>query len=240
LALSAFSNMKKGCRPFAAVQKIGMSDSEVFREVDEDYRRERMIAFWRRYGTATFGLVVIAMLVAAGANYYVERREAEKAGETARLEALLSGIQPGAEAQSADALAAFAAAASPAKATLALLAEGALRQRAGKLDDAARIYRQIADGSDADPVLRDLAVVRLGYLATDQAKPEPMIPRLQEIAARNSPWRYSAREAAALLTARAGERESAAQMFSDLARDPGAPPDLAARARALADLYRGK
>jgi hypothetical protein len=29
-------------------------------------------------------------------------------------------------------------------------------------------------------------------------------------------------------------------MFADLARDPGAPPDLAGRARALADLNRGK
>ena len=88
--------------------------------------------------------------------------------------------------------------------------------------------------------MKDLAVVRLGYIAADAATPEPLIPRLQAIAAKDGPWRYSAREAIALLTARAGQREAAAKMFSDLAQSPGAPPDLAGRARALADLYRGK
>jgi hypothetical protein len=217
-----------------------MSDSEIFREVDEDYRRLRMIAFWRRYGTAFVGAFALAAAAAAAFNYFDSREAAHKAGETAELESILSNVQSVTDERSADALAAFAAQASPAKADLALFAEASLRQRAGKPDDAARVLHRIADGTDADPVLRDLAVVRLGYLAADQANPEPLIPRLQEIAAKDSPWKYSAREAAALLTARAGQRESAAQMFSDLARDPGAPPDLAARARALADLYRGK
>ena len=36
-----------------------MSDSEVFLEVDEDYRRERMIAFWKRYGTAFLAAAVV-------------------------------------------------------------------------------------------------------------------------------------------------------------------------------------
>ena len=83
-------------------------------------------------------------------------------------------------------------------------------------------------------------MVRLGYIAVDEANPEPLIPRLQTIAAKDSPWRFSAKEAIALLTARAGQRESAAKMFSDLAQDVGAPPDMAGRARALAELYRGK
>jgi hypothetical protein len=217
-----------------------MSDSELFREVDEDYRRERMIAFWRRYGTAVFGLFVLVLLGTLAFNYQQSRRQAEDAAETARFEQILSGVKTGEEGRTADALSAFAAQAGPAKRTLALMTEAALRQQSGKLDDAARLYHQIADGTDADPVLRDLAVVRLGYLAADQSQPEPMIPRLQELVAKNSPWRYSAREAIALLTARAGQRESAAGLFSDLARDPGAPPDLAGRARALADLYRGK
>ena len=41
-----------------------MSDLEVFREVDEDYRRERMIAFWRRYGTVLLAAAVVVMLIA--------------------------------------------------------------------------------------------------------------------------------------------------------------------------------
>ena len=99
---------------------------------------------------------------------------------------------------------------------------------------------QIADGNQAPQDLKDLVVVRLGYIAADSDKPEPLIPRLQAIADKASPWRYSAREAIGLLTAKAGQREQAAKMFSDLAQAPGAPTDLAQRAGALAELYRGK
>ena len=217
-----------------------MSDLEVFREVDEDYRRDRMIAFWRRYGTLVLGAAVVAVAIAAGASYLNARAQQGKEAETARFEALLSGIGPGNEQESIAALAQYAANAKPAQATLAMFTEAALRQRAGNDTAAAQVYHQIADGTQASADMRDLAVVRLGYLAADSASPEPLIPRLQTIADKNSPWRFSAREAIALLTAHAGQSESAAKMLSDLAQDPAAPPDLAGRARALAELYRGK
>ena len=219
---------------------FSMSDSEVFREVDEDYRRDQMIAFWRRYGTAVAAAAVAVMIVALGINYYFQRQAAEKEAETARFEALLSNIQPGNEQEAIQKLANYAAGAKPMQATLAMLTEASLRQRSGNDVAAAQVYHQIADGDQAPQELKDLAVVRLGYIAVDSDKPEPLIPRLQAIADKASPWRYSAREAIALLTAKAGQREQAAKMFSDLAQAPGAPTDLAQRARALADLYSGK
>jgi hypothetical protein len=217
-----------------------MSDLEVFREVDEDYRRDRMIAFWRKYGTVVFALLVLAMAGAAAANYFYMRAQAEKEVRTEQFEALLSGLTAGNEQEAIAQLADYAARAPDAQATLALLAEASLRQRAGADTAAAQVYHQIADGGQASQEMRDLAVVRLGYLAVDAPTPEPLIPRLQAIADKSGPWRYSAKEAIALLTARAGQRDAAAKMFSDLAQDPAAPTDLAGRARALAELYRGK
>jgi hypothetical protein len=219
---------------------FSMSDSEVFREVDEDYRRDQMIAFWRRYGTAVAAAAVVVMIAALGVNFYIQRQQAEKEVETARFEAMLSDIQPGNEQEAIQNLAAYAATAKPMQATLAMLTEASLRQRSGNITAAAQVYHQIADGDQAPQDLKDLAVVRLGYIAADSDKPEPLIPRLQAIADKMSPWRFSAREAVALLTAKAGQREQAAKMFSDLGQAPGAPFDLAQRARALADLYRGK
>jgi hypothetical protein len=217
-----------------------MSDSEVFREVDEDYRRDRMIAFWRRYGIGLFVLAILVMAAAYGYKFLHDRAQLAKEAETAQFEALLSGIQPGNEQAAVAALASYASNAKPAQATLALFTEAALRQRGGNITAAAQVYHQIADGDQASDDLKDLAIVRLGYIAVDMPTPEPLIPRLRAIASKDSPWRFSARDAIALLTARAGQRESAAKMFSDLAQDTGAPTDLAGRARALAELYRGK
>ena len=219
---------------------FSMSDSEVFREVDEDYRRDRMMAFWRRYGTTVAAAAVVVAIVALGVNYYLQRQQTEKEAETARFEALLSGIQPGNEQEAIQKLANYAASAKPIQATLAMLTEASLRQRTGNITAAAQVYHQIADGDQASQDLKDLAVVRLGYIAADSDKPEPLIPRLQAIADKAGPWRYSAKEAIGLLTAKAGQREQAAKMFADLGQAPGAPLDLAQRARALADLYRGK
>ncbi len=86
-----------------------MSDLEVFREVDEDYRRDRMIAFWRRYGGLVFAAVIVVLLMAEGANYWIQRNHAQKEAETAEFEALLSSIKPGADAEAIAALAAYAA-----------------------------------------------------------------------------------------------------------------------------------
>lgn len=218
-----------------------MSDADVFREVDEDYRRERMIAFWRRYGTAFLALAVVAMIASFGYNYYVSREVARKMAETETFEQLLSNIKPGNEAEAVIALSTYAASAKPAQATLAHFAEAAIRQHMGNDTAAAQVYHQIADGDQASPEMKDLAVVRLGYISVDAAKPEEALaPRLEAIAAKNSPWRYSAREVLALLKAKDGKRDDAAKMLSSLTEDPGAPPDLAQRARSLAELYRGK
>lgn len=217
-----------------------MSDTDVFREVDEDYRRERMIIFWRRYGALVLAFAVAIMAAAGVGDYWYRKTQAEKAVATADFDTLMASVAPGNEGKSADALEAFASKADKGLATLARMAEASLRQRGGQLDAAAALYHQIADDGSVDANLRDLSVVRLGYIAVDQAKPEPLIPRLQPIASKDGPWRCSAKEVIALLTARAGQRDSAAAMFSELADDPNAPPDLASRARALAELYRGK
>jgi hypothetical protein len=217
-----------------------MSDAEIFREVDEDYRRERMVVFWRRYGSLVAGIAVAAAVASAGYNYYVHREQARKIAETETFEQLLNDIKPGHEAEAVVALSTYAAGASPAQATLARFVEAATRLRMGNVTAAQQVYHQIADGGDAGQDMKDLAVVRLGYMALDEEKPEPLLPRLQAIAAGSGPWRYSAREAVALLEAKAGQRDQAAKALTDLSADPGAPPDMAVRARALAELYRGK
>ena len=217
-----------------------MSDLEVFREVDEDYRRDRMAAFWRRYGGAVAALVLVVIGIAWGVDYYFQRVQAQKAGQSAELNALIAAAKDGSVVKSADGLAAYAAGADASHALLARLAEASLRQRLGALDKASALYHQIADDSAAPEDIRDLAIGRLGQVAVDEPKPEPLIPRLQAIADKNSPWRYTALETIALLTAKAGQNPGAVKIFNDLAKDPSAPPDLADRAHALAEFYSGK
>ena len=143
-----------------------MSDLEVFREVDEDYRRERMIAFWRRYGTIVLAAAVVVMLTAAGVSYMTLRAEQGKEADTAQFEALLSGIQSGNEAESIAALSAYAATAKPVEATLAMFTEAALRQREaeGRTESVEFLQTPRADFETID-VIDDLARASVRFLA---------------------------------------------------------------------------
>lgn len=58
---------------------VGPNDT-LLREVDEDMRRERMQALWKRYRNPLLGAVVLLVLVTAGSTMWESHREAQ-AGE---------------------------------------------------------------------------------------------------------------------------------------------------------------
>jgi hypothetical protein len=40
--------------------------ADIFREIDEDVRRDRAIDFWKRHGNLIIGLALLAVLATAG------------------------------------------------------------------------------------------------------------------------------------------------------------------------------
>jgi hypothetical protein len=206
--------------------------SDIFREVDEEVRREQLQKLWDRYQNWVIaGAVLIVLSVAAWRGYdWWATKKAMEAGSAFEEAIVLSADGKHAEAESA-----FAKIASDSTAGYRNLAR--LRQAAelAHTDPKAAIaaYEKIAaDGSIAPP-LRDLAGVRAGTLLMDQGAPAEAAKQLEPLAAAGRPFRHTARELLALAAWRTGNAGEAKRWFDLISTDAQTPPGTRSRVETL-------
>jgi len=217
--------------------------SDIFREVDEDLRRDKLVDIWKRFGPA---LVTGAVLIVVATTGYVLWERYETARATERTEVLIRALekaQPAAEGQEPDRAAALQALAEAAAsldgdhATLARLHEAGLLVGSGRQTDAVAVYDQIAGSAGTDPLLRDLAALLAAVHSFDTSDPAQLQLRLQPLTAPGNAWRWSALELSGLAAAKAGNTAEAARIFTQLSEDSAAPAGIRARATELAALH---
>lgn len=207
-----------------------MAGDQFLQEVDEELRRERQLALWKKYGRSALagGLaIVIGVAAAVGWRHFQANRKAEAGlAYTLAIEAAVAG-------RGEDALAAFAKLSKDAPsgfAELARLQQAAQLARQGNEAGAAQVYDAMAkDGAMAEP-FRDLALLLYALASVDRADAAQLAERIKPLTAATSPWRYSAQELTALLARRRGDEATARDIFKRLADDSTTPPSVRARA----------
>ncbi|GLK80024.1 tetratricopeptide repeat protein [Methylopila turkensis] len=193
--------------------------TDIFHEVQEDLRRERLQRLWTRYGWLIVAVAVLLVAAAGGwrGYEYWQARQAEAAGDRYQAAARLAE-----EGKADEAKAAFAELAANAPAGYQALAR--LREAAEvvKSDPAAalKLYEAVANDSAADALLRDAARVRAGYVAVDHASRDEVRKLVEALAVDNGPWRQAAREVLGLAAYKAGDLVDARRQFEALVSDP--------------------
>jgi hypothetical protein len=211
------------------------SVSDIFQEVDEEVRRERLQKLWERYGNLVIAACVLIVIGVGGWRGY-DWWQNKKAGESgAAFEAAAALAESG---QHQEAEAAFAKLASDGTASYRTLAR--LRE-AGELahtDKAAAIkaYDAIAADKSAGQVIDDLAKLRAGFLMIDTAPYADIRSRLEPLSGADKTFRYTARELLALSAWKAGDMTAARQWTDMIIADPQAPEATRSRAEVLAEL----
>ncbi|CAH2601537.1 Tetratricopeptide repeat protein [Rhodovastum atsumiense] len=209
---------------------------DIFDEVNEDLRAERARRLLQRYG----GLLVVAVvLVVAGAGGW-QAWKWYQARETDRIATIfLRGIDaaggPPGEARK-QALVDFAEVVRDGGTgyrTLARLREAALKADTGDLAGAEDLWRQVADDSGAEKLLRDLAVLQSVLHQIDAGDPAALAARLKPLASPDNPWHALAEEVQALLDIRQGNKDAARDTLKRLAQDVTAPDGVRGRANGL-------
>ncbi len=210
-----------------------MSEQDsLFREVDEDLRREQIAALWKKYGTYVLaGAVAIVLIVGgySGYNWWSERQAAENGN------AHFAAIELVSEDKQAEALDAFsrqAAETGGGYQTLAKLEIAAIQAQEGRKDEAVAVYDEIAANS-SDKFLSDYAKLQGAALSLDTASKTEMEQRLAGLNSDTNPWRYSAQELLALTAYRSGNTAESEKIYGELLGDPSAPADLRRRAEAM-------
>ena len=183
-----------------------MSQSDSFiDEVTEEVRRDRLYAFFRRWAWLA---ILLVLLVVGGAAWNEWRVSREAAAAEARGEAILLARDSNDDAAlvAADPLVG------------ALLA-----------DDPGALDRLAADGA-ADPLYRDLAVLRVAGDPASGLSREARIERLESIASPGAPYALLAEERIALLEAQGGDRAAAIERLRRIGQDAAAGTALRQRA----------
>lgn len=192
-------------------------------EVNEEVRRDRLFALFRKYGW--LGVVLVGLIVGGAAFNEWQKAEA-RARAQAFGDALLDALDLGEPAARAAAIAAAPADGEQAAVKWLLLAADPKADRAGAL---AALDSLIADAAQP-AIYRDLAVLRRATLAGADTPLAERRAALEAIAAPGRPFRTLALEQQAYLLVEEGKPQDAVTALSALLQDQESPSGLRRRA----------
>lgn len=209
--------------------------SDIFNEVDEEVRRERLKQFWDRYNIFIIAAALVIVIGVGGwrAWQWWDQKQAAEAGAAYEAAARLA-----AEGKPDEAIAAFERVAQTGTSGYRQLARirEATELSAKDRPAAIRTYDALARESGLGQPLQDLLSIRAALLLIDTAPYEDIRQRLEPLAAEDRPFRYTARELLAMSAWRAGDTAAARRWTDMVMLDPNAPAGTRARVETIAAL----
>ena len=209
---------------------------DFIREVDEEYRRDRIMEIWKRYSGLIVGVVILVIAGVGGWRYWqhVERQRAEAAA--VRYE---DAVRLAREGKTEEAEGALGSLAKEAPRGYQTLSRFRLAAELGKQnpEEGAKAYDALAGDGNVEAVLQDLARLRAAMLRMD--KPEAAQPALERLASPTGVWRHTARELLGLGAMKRGDYDAAGRWFDQIAADRDTPQGLRGRLEVYTSLVAG-
>jgi hypothetical protein len=207
--------------------------SDIFREIDEELRRDNLLKLWQRYNRYIIGAVVVVLAIAGGIVAWRSHQLSERQAQSARYAAAMSLMRQGKNDEAAKVFATVAAEGGG-YSRLADFEAADLAILAGDRKAAIATYDRIAASSDVDAQFRDVATLLSVMNGLPDGDPQTAIARLKPLTGAGSPWRATALETTAAAELKAGDTAAALAVFKQLADDPTAPEGVRGRAAEMA------
>ncbi len=189
--------------------------ADIFKEVDEELRRDHAAKVWKKYGHVVIGAAVTVVLATAGYQVWtwwdVKQRTELSQGYAAAVDLFEQG-------RTEDAAAAFGglAAAGGGYGTLAAFNRARLLAEAGDTAAAIEAWDRLAASASAGPAFRGAATVLSVMHQSDSGDPADLEARREPLTA--------------IMALRRGDRTRAREIYTRLADDRTAPVGLRGRA----------
>ena len=214
--------------------------SDVFREVDEDLRREQLKRLWDRFAPYIIGLAVLIVLGVSASKIweYWTEHQAQTNGD--RFVAALDLADQG---KSADSIKALQAIVSDGTGSYPILAQFRIASEKGDSGDqtgAIADYDAIAARTNISLDVRNMARLRAALLLVDTATTADITKRIGDLAAVGNAWHNTAREILALSAWHTGDYVGANQYFGQIDADQEAPMDMRQRAEVMLAMIAAK
>ncbi|WP_193336369.1 tetratricopeptide repeat protein [Devosia beringensis] len=196
-----------------------MAEDNIFREVDEELRSDRMRALWRRFAPYVIGAAVGVVAIVAvneGWSWYNSNNAAQSSDQLYAAFDLVDGGDLAAAQTQLDLVIADGTGNYP---VLAEFRKAGVLAKDGKVAEAVAAYDALAN-SQSNTRLRELALVLGGTLMVDAGTLADVDARVGSVATDASPLRNAAREALGLAQYKAGDFTAAQASFDAVINDP--------------------
>lgn len=209
------------------------NNDALFREVEEELRREQFAKIWARYGSYIIAAAVLIVLAVGGVKYWESHKLSTSQAAGAEYEAALALSEAGKAEDAAKAFEALAANGPAGYATLAELSLVRAKLKAGQREEALAIFDKLAQSPSTDRHLADFARLQAASLRLGQADFTEIKTRLTPLMGDESSWRYIARELLGTAAVKAGKLDEARTTLAPLLVDPQVPHGAVERVKRL-------
>jgi hypothetical protein len=206
--------------------------TDIFREVEEEVRRERFEQLWKKYGDYVIAGAALIIIAAAGIQLWrvYEQRERIKASMTYSVAQQM--LDAGAATAAASTFGKLADTGPSGYSELALLQKGNALYAAGNVSEAVDVYKQVA--AKGDPLLAPVARIRAAWATVESAPRSDLDTLLKPLLSPAGAWSPMAREVEAYADYRAGDTAKAQAEFKSISQDSQAPQAVRHRSEAMA------
>ena len=207
--------------------------SDIFREIDEELRRDNLLKLWSRYGRYVIALAVVILVIAGGIMAWRDHQLSERRAQSNRYASALSLARDGKDAEAAKVFAAITQEGGG-YSTLATFEKAEFLAKSGDRKGAVATYDRIAGDGGINPAFRELAELLSVIHGMPDTDPQVSIDRLAPLTVAGNPWRPTALELTAIARLKSGDKRGALDVYKGLADDLTAPQGLRARAAEMA------
>lgn len=210
--------------------------SDIFREVEEEVRQERLQQWWKKYGNYVVAGVSIVVIGVAGWKLWERYDQQQRIKASSEIESAAQISAAGQYDMAADAYAKIAKKAPAGYASVAQLSQADELLASGRTGDAVALYMKIVETDKAG--LGQVARIRAAWAQGDKLSTAELKTLLEPVNVATSKWRFMARELLAYRALKDGQTADAEKEFAALAKATEAPGSLRQRADAMATLIR--
>ncbi|WP_273720779.1 MULTISPECIES: tetratricopeptide repeat protein [unclassified Bartonella] len=217
-----------------------MSYDSFIAEVNAEFRQEKALAFWRRYGFSIIGAVVLFIFMIIAYQVY-HHEQIKKAGSIG--DAFVKSFDFADKRQFDEALKQL----EDVKVShfggypfLARLHEASLFMEQGDVVKSVEAFDSVAADEKAPQILRQVARIRAAYILVDTGTFDDVKKRVKEMANDIDPMRMLAREALGLAAYKAGKMDEAADYFRKISTEGVLRSKVIDRARIMLELMQAE
>ena len=201
--------------------------ADIFDEIDEDLKRDRMQLLWARYGKIVMAVVAAVVLIVA-------LRQSYTAWQTSKVEASASAYQQA--LKSDDVVAILDAQLGQLTAGYAMLAQFQIAATQAASDDFAAAeasYLVLASDKSLDPLYQQAATLLSVMVAPIDSDVLALVARLSDLETTAGPWQAMALETGAGLALRNGNKSAAVPKYKKLLEVAAVPTGVRQRAERM-------